>query len=134
PDLTRMTPDNSLTRLRRVRGNISDTPGGGSTSTASSISLPTPGFAPLTPIMPTDQSFEDALTMRLSKPGKAATICGPYLSGKQWSGRYGLGPGLHGEDSSSSLGSEVEVECGVALRESAVQDGVPDILTDDEQT
>ncbi|KAK0362957.1 hypothetical protein LTR91_002918 [Friedmanniomyces endolithicus] len=134
PDLTRMTPDNSLTRLRRVRGSISDTPGGGSTSTASSISLPTPGFAPLTPITPTDQSFEDALTMRLSKPGKAATICGPYLSGKQRSGRYGLGLDLHGKDSSSSLGSEVEVEGGVALRESAVQDGVPDILTDDEQT
>ncbi|KAK1056246.1 hypothetical protein LTR33_013937 [Friedmanniomyces endolithicus] len=133
PDLTRMTPDNSLTRLRRVRGSISDTPGGGSTSTASSISLPTPGIAPLTPITPTDQSFEDALTMRLSKPGKAATICGPYLTGKQRSGRYGLGLGLHGKDSSSSLGSEVEVEGGVALRKSAVQDGVPDILTDDEQ-
>ncbi|KAK0267914.1 hypothetical protein LTR91_002237 [Friedmanniomyces endolithicus] len=133
PDLTRMTPDNSLTRLRRVRGNISDTPGGGSTSAASSISLPSPGIAPLTPITPTDQSFEDALTMRLSKPGKAATICGPYQTGKKRTARYGLGLGLHRKDSSSSLGSEVEVEGGVALRESAVESGDPDILTDDEQ-
>ncbi|KAK4963488.1 hypothetical protein LTR10_001117 [Elasticomyces elasticus] len=131
PDLTRMTPENSLSRLRRMRGSISDTPGG-STSTQSSISLPsTPGFAPLTPITPTDQSFEDALTMRLNKPGKAATICGPMLAYKRRSGRYGLG--LLGRDSGSSLGSEVEVPHGVALTETAVTTCVPDILTDDEE-
>jgi hypothetical protein len=129
PDLSRMTPENSASRLRRVRGSISDTPGG-STSTTSSISLPTPSTVPLTPITPVDESFEDSLMMRLAKPGKAATICGPLLEQKRQSGRYGLG--LRGKDSNSSLGSEVEVEGGVALTEEAVETGVPDILTDDE--
>ncbi|KAK3067943.1 hypothetical protein LTR53_014864 [Teratosphaeriaceae sp. CCFEE 6253] len=131
PDLSRITPEHSLNRLRRLRGSVSDTPGG-STSTASSISLPTPGFAPLTPITPVSQSFEEALTMRLSRLGKAATISGSLLARQQHSGGYGLG--LHGKDSSSSLGSEVEVLGGVALTEEAVETGVPDIRTDDEQS
>ncbi|KAK3680149.1 hypothetical protein LTR78_000526 [Recurvomyces mirabilis] len=129
PDLTRMTPENSETRLGRIRGGVSDTPGG-SVSTASSVSLPTPNAVPLTPITPTDECFEDALMMRMKKkPGKAATISGPFLNAKP---RKRLGFSLRGRDSHSSLGSEVEVEGGVALTEEAVRAGIPDILADNE--
>ena len=126
-----MTPENSESRLRRVHGSVSGTPGG-SVSTASSVSLPTPSAVPLTPITPTDECFEDALMMRMKKkPGKAATISGPFLDAKP---RKRLGFGLRGRESHSSLGSEVEVEGGVALTEEAVRAGIPDILTDDEES
>lgn len=130
PDLTRMTPENSLTKLRHTRGSISDTPGG-STSTGSSLSLPTPSTAPLTPLTPAHQSFEDALSMRLGKKNKAATISGPLGGNRRRSGRLGLS--VRGKDSTSSLGSEVEVAGGVALTEEALETGVPDVFTDDDE-
>ncbi|KAK5118960.1 hypothetical protein LTR62_000171 [Meristemomyces frigidus] len=129
PSLVRMTPENSLSRILRTRGSIPDTPG--SMSTASSISLPSPGATPLTPVRPTDESFEDALMMCM-KPGKAATICGPYLDVTRGGKTVRLA--LRGKTSCSSLGSEVGVEGGVALTEEAVGTGIPDILTDDESS
>lgn len=128
PDLSRVTPENSTTRLRHVRGGLSDTPGGTS-SGASSVSLPTPTTAPLTPLTPTNVSFDELLGMRLGKSGKAASMLDVLPSEKRRSGRLGLG--IRGKASNSSFGSEVEVEGGVALTEEAVETGTPDIITDE---
>ncbi|KAK5117772.1 hypothetical protein LTR85_008747 [Meristemomyces frigidus] len=128
PDLSRTTPENSTNRLRRVRGRLSDTPGGTSSS-ASSISLPTPTAPPLTPLTPSNVSFDELLGIRLGKNGKAASMLEVLPSEKRRGGRFGLG--IRGKDSNSSFGSEVEVEGGVALTEEAVETGTPDILTDE---
>jgi len=129
PDLSRMTPENSMNRLQRVRGSMDDTPGGTS-STASSISLPTPNTMPLAPLTPMDESFDEALSRRLGKSSKAVSMLEleALPSEKRRTRRWGLG--MRGKDSSSSLGSEVEVEGGVALTEEAVEMGTPDIATD----
>jgi hypothetical protein len=128
---SRMTPDNSLSRLRGIRGNINETPGG--TTSGSSVSLPTISTAPLTPITPSDEMFfDDVLNMRLSGKGKAKTICHGLTSSESRRRLGFLGLGIRAKDSNSSLGSEVEVEGGVALTEEAVGSGVPDIVTDDD--
>ena len=118
-----------MNRLHRVRGDMNDTPGGTS-STASSISLPTPNTMPLAPLTPTDESFDEALSRRLGKSSKAVSMLEleALPSEKRRSRRWGLG--MRGKESSSSLGSEVEVEGGVALTEEAVETGTPDIATD----
>jgi hypothetical protein len=109
-----------------MEGSVSDTPGRTSSS-ASSISLPTPITMPLTPGTPTIQRFGDDIN---SKPGKAATVCGVLSPGINFShARLSVGSDMTGQDSHDSLGSEVEVEGGVALTEEAVETGLPDILT-----
>lgn len=128
PDLSRITPENSLSRLRRVRGSVSDTPGGTSSS-ASSISLPTPSTVPLAPPTPLTESFDEAFTRRLAKSNKAASMLDILPSEKRQPSRRGLG--IRSKNSTSSFGSEVEVEGGVALTEEAVGTGSPDIATDD---
>lgn len=45
------------------------------------------------------------------------------------SARLSVGSDLSGRSSHDSYGSEVEVEGGVALKEEAVESGLPDILT-----
>nr|OQO26645.1 hypothetical protein B0A51_07919 [Rachicladosporium sp. CCFEE 5018] len=117
-----ITPDRPRYRLRRIGGNVSDTPGRAS-STGSSVSLPTPTTMPLTPVTLSDESFEDVLNDRINgksvKVGKAATICGRLDSG--------AGGNMSSRSSSSSLGSEVAVADGVALTEEAVETHIPDI-------
>ena len=127
PDLSRVTPENSLNRLRHVRGSLNETPGGTSSS-CSSISLPTPTAGPLTPLTPASMTFTDALGTRFGKSRKAASMLDVVSSEKRRGGRHSHG--IHGKDSSSSLGSEVEVEGGVALTEEAVGSGIPDIEMD----
>ncbi|KAK5137259.1 hypothetical protein LTR08_000229 [Meristemomyces frigidus] len=128
PDLSRITPENSLSGLRHVRGSLSDTPGGTSSS-CSSISLPTPSTGPLTPLTPANMTFDDALGKRFGKNGKATSMLDVMSSEKRRVGRHAHG--IRGKDSNSSLGSEVEVEGGVALTEEAVESGIPDIEMDD---
>lgn len=103
-EVDRMTPEN----LRHLR--MLDT-----SSTASSLSLPTPATAPLTPLLSTDEAFAATLKRKL---GKAKSSHFPSTV-------------LRTRDSNSSFGSEVEVQGGVALTEEAVGRGMPDILTDD---
>ena len=119
-----MTPDRSRGRLRRVESSASGTPGGTSSS-ASSISLPTPTTFPLTPDTPTTHRFEV-----IGRPGKAATVCGVLRPGMNFShARLSVASNMSGRDSHESFGSEVEVDGGVALTEEAVETGLPDILT-----
>lgn len=123
---THTTPERPRARLRRVDGGVSDTPGRTSSS-ASSISLPTPITLPLTPGTPTAQRFEDDMN---SKPGKAATVCGVLSPGMNFShARLSVRSDMTGKESHDSFGSEIEVEGGVALTEEAVETGLPDILT-----
>jgi hypothetical protein len=125
-DESHMTPDRSRGRLRRVESSASGTPEGTSSS-ASSISLPTPTTSPLTPETPPTHRFED---MMIGKPGKAATVCGVLRPGMNFShARLSVASNMSGRDSRQSFGSEVEVEGGVALTEEAVETGLPDILT-----
>ncbi|EMC97938.1 hypothetical protein BAUCODRAFT_408497 [Baudoinia panamericana UAMH 10762] len=128
-DNTRVTPENSASRLHRLHVSVTDTPGGTS-STVSSISLPVTPTAPLTPLIHIERPFEDELEMRSLRPGKAASIYGPLMDYTANHGRLGLG--IHNRDSSSSLGGAVEVEGGVALTEEAVETGMPDIITADD--
>lgn len=120
----RHTPDNSRSHLHRLMTNIADTPGG-SSSTASTLSLPTPTTAPLAPLLPTDDTFDIALKKQLGKVAKAKSV-GDEI-GKEKENRK---MELHARESNSSLGSEIEVAGGVALKEEAVERGVPDIITD----
>ncbi|KXT07250.1 hypothetical protein AC578_2343 [Pseudocercospora eumusae] len=99
--LSRITPENSMSLLT---GSIHGTPGEAS-STASSISLPTPTRSSLAPL-------------------KANSVCGE-LNGENQK------IGLRSKHSSSSFGSEIEVEGGVALTEEAVEARIPDIVTDE---
>lgn len=120
-DADRLTPENSHSQLRHLTGSLTNTPIA-SSSTASSLSLPTPTTSALAPILPTDDSFDVGLQKQLGKSGKAKSVCGEFDA-------YERKVGLRGKDSSSSLGSEVEVEGGVALTEEAVESGTPDIIT-----
>jgi hypothetical protein len=121
-----MTPDRSRGRLRRVESSASGIPGGTSSS-ASSISLPTPTTFPLTPDTPATHHFED---VTIDKPGKAATVCGVLRPGMNFShARLSVASNMSGGESHESFGSEVEVDGGVALTEEAVETGLPDILT-----
>ncbi|OQO14442.1 hypothetical protein B0A48_01319 [Cryoendolithus antarcticus] len=117
-----ITPERPRYHLRRVEGTVSETPGRAS-STGSSVSLPTPTTMPLTPVTPSDESFEDVLNDRKNgkpvKVGKAATIYGRLDSGASGT--------MSSRSSSSSLGSEVAVADGVALTEEAVETHIPDI-------
>lgn len=135
-----MTPDTSLSRLRRVKDGLHDTPDGASSSTASSISLPTPCTVPLTPLTPTKESFDQVLARRLGKSSKAVSML-EVLPSEKRQACSGFGTGLLANGSSSgdssttgtsssSLGSELEVAGGVALTEEAVETGQPDIFTD----
>lgn len=119
--LDRSTPDNSRSLLHSLMTNIADTPGG-SSSTASTLSLPTPTTAPLTPLLPTDDTFDIALRKQLGKIVKAKSVC-------EGLGKENRKINLRGSESNSSIGSEVEVDGGVALKEEAVERGVPDIIT-----
>jgi hypothetical protein len=124
--LTHTTPERPRARLRRIEGSVSDTPGRTSSS-ASSISLPTPITMPLTPSTPTVERYEDEIVI---KPGKAATVCGVLSPGLNLDhSRLSVGSDMSGKDSHESFGSEVEVEGGVSLTEEAVGTGLPDILT-----
>lgn len=122
------TPDRPRARLRRVQGSISGTPGGTS-STASSISLPTPPTFPLSLSTPSNQGFGDETNI---KPGKAATVCGVLTPSSMDFGhaRLSVGSDISAKDSHDSFGSEVEVDGGVALTEEAVETGLPDIRTE----
>ena len=118
----------SYNRLRHIRGSITSTPGGTS-STGSSISLPDPETAPLTPATPSDTSFGPALMGSFGKSGKAPTVCGVMREDRKSTYGFSRVHGVSGKDSNSSLGSEVEVDGGVALTEEAVGTGLPDIFT-----
>ncbi|KAK3708327.1 hypothetical protein LTR37_011592 [Vermiconidia calcicola] len=89
----------SYSRVRRMRGSDSTTPGGTS-STCSSISLPEPKSEPLTPITP-----PFGRSNRFEKMGKAATVTGAMASGSD----------------------PIDVDGGVALTEEAVESRMPDI-------
>lgn len=131
PTAEHTTPDRPLTRLRRVERSVSGSPGRTSSS-GSSISLPTPTTLPLTPETPITPKFEDELAhkFRNQKPGKAATVCGVLSPSMDFSNvRLSIGTDLSGKDSHDSLGSEIEVEGGVALTEEGVLSGLPDIRT-----
>ena len=124
--LTHTTPERPRARLRRIEGSVSDTPGRTSSS-ASSISLPTSITMPLTPSTPTVHLYEDDIT---SKPGKAATVCGVLSPGMNFDhSRLSVGSDMSGKDSHDSFGIEIEVEGGVALTEEAVETGLPDVIT-----
>lgn len=121
-----MTPDRSRARHHRFGGSVSDTPGR-SSSSASSISLPTPTTLPLVLDRPVSRRLEYDSA---NKIGKAASICGVLSPGMNFNNaRLSVGSDMSGRDSHDSFGSEVEVEGGVALTEEAVETGVPDILT-----
>ena len=90
---------------------------GSTSSTRSSISLPEISVSSIT----SDELSELAIPNNLGKSGRAATVCGVPSHDEK---------ALLGQDSDSSLGSEVEVEGGVALTEEAVGSGVPDIATE----
>jgi len=115
--------------LHHVRGNINSTPGSTS-STGSSISLPDVPTAPLTPPTPRDLASGFAVprpARRGHKVGKAATFCGDAAWERKRSS--GLGKfGVYRNNSHISLGSEIEVEGGIALTEEAVGTGTPDII------
>lgn len=115
-DVDRLTPENSHSQLRHMAASVANTPIGTS-STASSLSLPTPTTSNLAPLLP-ESDMEDAG----GKSGKARSVCGEFDA-------YGRKVGLSRKPSSSSLGSEVEVEGGVALTEEAVKSATPDIIT-----
>ena len=122
-----MTPDRSRARIRRVESSASGTPGGTSSS-ASSISLPTPTTFPLTPDTPTTHRFEDIATG--NPAGKAATVCGVLRPDLNFShARLSVASDMSGRESHESFGIEIEVDGGVALTEEAVETGLPDILT-----
>lgn len=116
----RLTPETSRNNLLHLINSIQDTPGGAS-STASSVSLPTPATASLSPFLPTNDTLDVTFHKQLRRTDKARSV-----------GEYGARDSkltLHGKDSNSSLGSEVEVEGGVALTEEAVESLSPDIIT-----
>ncbi|KAI7544107.1 hypothetical protein KC331_g7001 [Hortaea werneckii] len=129
PDTSRMTPENSRSQLRRVQSALQDTPGG--TSTASSVSLPTPSTAPLAPLTPTDESFDEALSKRLTKSSKAVSML-EILPSAERKANERRALILRDNDSTHSVGSEMEVQGGVALTEEAVGTGQPDIMTNAE--
>ncbi|KAH9829781.1 hypothetical protein Tdes44962_MAKER02259 [Teratosphaeria destructans] len=130
-------PETETDRIarRRARRDLLFPPGLTSAG-GSSVSLPLLATAPLTPVLHEEELFEDMLLyIKLGKTrGKAKTICAGLTEVKTRPGRLAipLGLGFGGTDSSSSLGSEVEVDGGVALTEEAVESGVPDIVTDPE--
>lgn len=126
-------PSPSYRRIHRMRGSVTNTPSG-SSSTGSSVSLPDALTAPLTPVTPSDPRFGFSFLGESrfgKKAGRAATICGD-MSDERKRGREYHPFGIFGRDSNSSFGSEVEVEGGLALTEEAVETGMPDIGTDDE--
>jgi hypothetical protein len=114
-------------RLHRVHANVSISPVGTS-STGSSISLPEPKTEPLTPPTPNSLPFEMQLSSKLRKAGNAPIFSGP-VTGEEGEVRPGS-RSASTDSSSSSVGSEVEVEGGVALTEEAVESGRPDIATE----
>lgn len=113
----------------RCRRSITTTTPGRTSSAGSSVSLPEPKIEPLTPTTPAVSPFGIDLENRLSKVGKAATVCGVLSSDGQYREEF-AGSSIKAKDSNSSLGDEVEVDGGVALKEEAVEQGVPDIVTD----
>ncbi|KAK8220145.1 hypothetical protein M8818_000561 [Zalaria obscura] len=121
-EITRTPP--AMHTLRRVSGTIaSSSPR--STSSTSTVSLPTPATN-YTPDVLEHEHQMKALPYRL-KDDKDSGI-GSEIE-KQSLG-YGLGLiGMHQNGSSSSVGSEVEVDGGVALTEEAVGRHTPDIIT-----
>ncbi|CAK3863541.1 Hypothetical predicted protein [Lecanosticta acicola] len=121
-DAERLTPETSRNNLLPLMSSVDNTPGGAS-STASSVSLPTPDRAPLTLMLPTDHNFDIGLQKQLRRTSKGKSI------GDTCSARDSK-VALQGKDSHSSLGSEVEVEGGVALTEEAVENLSPDIVTE----
>lgn len=120
PEHTQAMPDAPQPRLRRMQGSVADSPGG-SSATGSSISLPEP-------ITPPDSRFGDALSHRLAMSGKAATVCGVMSHDRKPTDPF-IGYRISDKESTSSHGSELEVNGGVALTEEAVGSGVPDIAT-----
>lgn len=133
PTTTAMvTPSRPRMRAHHSEGSVSDTPGG-TTSSASSISLPTPTTIPFSSTSPTFGGLDEPHNLREdNKPGKAATVCGVLSPSMDFDHvRLSVGSNLTRQDSnSSSYGSEVEVEGGVALTEEAVGLGLPDIVTE----
>ena len=86
---------------------------GRSSSTGSSVSLPEPKLEPLTPTSPDELPFGIDLENRLSKVGKAATVCGVLTKDDEYSEDLSE-PRVEDKVSNSSLGDEVEVDGGVA--------------------
>ena len=104
-------------------GGSTGTPGRAS-STAASISLPTLVTAPVDSMNPINAGHDVFSVKKAGKVGKAKTVCGDIGHSQR-----SRPSSLHGKDSKTSMGSEVEVEGGVALTEEAVGTGVPDIIT-----
>lgn len=110
-------------KLRRVSGSVSSSPR--TFSDTSSIALSTP-LTKYTPSLQCEVSQDDAdmayVTDRKGRSLVAATQKSQYL---------GLGIACSGSrnSSTSSLGSEVEVDGGVALTEEAVSQHTPDLIT-----
>ncbi len=114
----------NYTRPNHVRGSI-DSTSGGTSSTGSSISLPEPKTEPLTPTSPGFAPFGLVISTQLKKQ-KAATVCGEVENQRSHSTSRSVST-----NSSSSVGSEVEVEGGVALTEEGVGSRLPDIATEE---
>jgi hypothetical protein len=112
--------------LRHTRSNFLNTPSGTS-SAGSSISLPESKTEPLTPTSSQQGLFNHTLGNNTGEHARAATALGIIGLSKDGKGSRSVS----GESSGSSVGSEVEVEGGVALTEEAVGSGVPDIATEE---
>lgn len=114
--LSRLTPSNSNIRL----GQFADLTPGGSSPTASSISLPTTPTSPSTPLFTFDEKYNSTLQEQC---GKARSVPGD-MGGDHHK------IGSRDNDSAESFGSELEVDGGVALTEEAVEQRLPDIAND----
>ncbi|KAK5167612.1 uncharacterized protein LTR77_007311 [Saxophila tyrrhenica] len=111
--------------LRHMRGSVTST-SEGTSSAGSSISLPDPKTEPLTPTSPDHSPFGHGLSAQLGKTQKAASVCGVMNdTDNQPSDTWSMST-----NSSSSVGSEVDVDGGVALAGEGVGSGVPDIVTE----
>lgn len=112
--------------LPRVRANLSI----GTSSNGSSISLPDPKTEPLTPPTPSSMPFELQLSSKRRGTGNSPTLAGLGIDAKD--SDRSASRSASSDSNNSSVGSEVEVEGGVALTEEAVESGTPDIATDRE--
>jgi hypothetical protein len=116
------SPD-SYSGIHHMRGSVDST--GETSSTGSSISLPDPKIEPLTPTSAEYSPLGFALQQQIEKQRqKSASHCG-VVSNEPRSNSSS-----RSVSTNSSVGSEVEVDGGVALTEEGVGNGLPDIATE----
>lgn len=96
-----LTPENSRSQLSHYADLALSTPGASST-TASSVSLPTTPVSPLIPLLPTDETFDVALQKQLKKSSENRNVSTP--GGK----RRKTEIGLHSKESKNSIISDAD--------------------------